>query len=61
MDLTLNEKRYRCKCVLCRRTRKFYRLTANLPPKNRAWMRGFYDSVLDTECELEMRIHCEKT
>lgn len=51
----------RCDCSLCRRSRKFYRITAKLPLKDREWIRGFYDTVLDTECVLEMEMAAKKS
>ncbi len=58
-DLTklsvLKNNNRRCDCWICKRGRKFYRITAKLPPKERNWMRGFYDAVLDSETELEMK------
>lgn len=45
----------KCKCSLCRRSRRFYRNTAKLKKPEMEWMREFYDYVLNVECEDEMR------
>jgi len=45
----------KCKCSLCARGRRYYRNTAGLPKAERDWMRGFYDAVIDAECEEDMR------
>ncbi len=45
----------KCDCNLCKRNRRYYRNTSKLPKAERDWMRGFYDSVLDSECEAEMQ------
>lgn len=50
----------RCQCGMCKRGRKYYRLTSKMNLKDREWMRGFYDYVMEMECELDMRDHCAK-
>lgn len=45
----------KCNCDLCKRGRRYYKNTAKLPKSERDWMRGFYDAVLDAECEEEMQ------
>lgn len=44
-----------CECALCQRGRRYYKNTEGLPQEERDWMHGFYDAVLDEECEREMR------
>lgn len=45
-----------CDCALCQRGRRFYKNTHMLPAEEKLWMRGFYDAVLDAECEESMRV-----
>lgn len=48
-------KRQSCECALCQRGRRYYKNTESLSQEERDWMRGFYDAVLDEECEREMQ------
>lgn len=48
------DKRRRCDCALCKRGRKFYRITAALPKQQREWIRAVYNNLMDAECEVEM-------
>lgn len=41
--MCLNEKPKVCPCEECVVARKFYRLTAKLPEKDRDWLRDFHD------------------
>ncbi len=43
-----------CPCLLCARERKFYRIAAKLPPRDEAWLLGFYDYVV-TDLEREVQ------
>jgi hypothetical protein len=36
-----------CPCDVCATARKFYRLTAKLPEKDREWLRDFHDGMVD--------------
>lgn len=36
-----------CQCPLCARERKFHRIAAKLTPRDKAWMLGFYDYVVN--------------
>ncbi len=53
---------HKCECRLCERTRQFHEIISVLEPSKRAWMMDFYNSVYDTEAELEMmQAHYECT
>ena len=43
----------KCNCWLCKRGRKFYRITGKLERHERDWMRAVYDALLDCESILE--------
>ena len=45
----------KCNCTLCQRSERYYKNTENLPEEERDWMRGFYNAILDWECEEEMK------
>ncbi len=34
-----------CQCLLCRRTRRFYRIAAKLNERDQEWLLRFYDYV----------------
>lgn len=50
----VNRRSFKCNCDFCQRGRRFYKNTEKLPKTERDWMRGFYDAILNAECEEEM-------
>lgn len=49
-----------CECALCQRFRKFSEIIKDLCEVDKQWMRGFLDSVIETEFQLEMEQHYVK-
>lgn len=46
---TKPKRRKLCQCSLCKRSRRFYRITEKLAPREREWMRNVYDEACETE------------
>lgn len=43
-----------CECALCQRTRQFNAIVKRLPKKDRDWLEFCFNSMFDSEAELEM-------
>lgn len=49
-----------CNCWICKRSRKFDKIIAKLPQEERDWMDGVFNSMFDSEEELELaNIHID--
>lgn len=54
ISLKCERDRKKCDCKLCKRGRRYFKIASALPPRQRKWMEGFYNYVMDVECEYEM-------